>query len=224
MSKFGRTPSDHSLSIPSDEAMFRGNLDPEYLIRLQINRCYIALSSGDDILFGNSVMALLGGLPSNKRKEIEDRREDYVEMVEEYEYKSPNGWRLGSPEAPVYRNLPTDDNYDPHLKQIKTVIKLVPKKNEAGEEYTEEIEEKIETYGEPVLISPILKKNEHTDYYKLFILCQEKLEEANLSWRVEQITEELGRIPDKKKDPPPTPTLALGIEIGQIEEEENENE
>ena len=212
--KFGSTPSNNALSIESEEATVRGTLDPYVLVRLQVNRCSIALSGGDSALFGNSVMALLAMLPGDKRRDIEKRKSEYTTVTQVYRYKSPNGWKLGTPENPVYRNKPDDDDYNPALKQTKT--KTVKKKEKTlnpdtgvEEEVEYEEEETYETYGEPVLVSPTLENEENTDYYKLYLLIQDAFELSGLTWKIEQVMEDGGDWnddKDKKPVPPPNPT------------------
>ena len=119
--KFGSTPSGGALSLQIvDEATVRGSLDPEILVRLQINRCEISLTSGDNYTFGNSVMALQAMLPSDRRKLVESRRSEYTKVNETYRFKKIGAWTIGSIEKPFYSNLPEDDDYNPLLKQTKT--------------------------------------------------------------------------------------------------------
>jgi hypothetical protein len=174
--RFGKTPSDSALSFPEDESSFRGNLDPEQLMRLQINRCSITHSSGDLLMFGNSVMALLAMMPSNKRFEVEDLEEEYKTAYQETVFDKINKWRIGTVEHPIMIN------------------------------------------GR---LSPRLEDRVETDYYHLFTLILAKIEEANLSWRIDQINEELGKI--KKVAPPPTPTDINGAPLSaELEEPEDE--
>lgn len=175
---------------------FRGDLDPEYLIRLQINRCAIAQTTGDEAMYAGAVLALVTQLPSGKRKEIEDERGDYMEWVEEWEYKTISGWRVGTPERPVYRNLPEDDDYDPYLKQTviekkiekRTVKRLNEETGETEEAEVEyEVEAERETQGQPVLVSPKLVKREKIDYHKLNIKAMEKLQTSGLTWKMDKV-------------------------------------
>jgi len=174
--RFGKTPSDSAVSFPEDEASIRGNLDPEQLVRLQINRCNIAYSAGDEAGFGYSVLSLLSMLPTQKRMEIEDMKDDYEEASEEFVFDKVGGWRAGTVEHPVKIN------------------------------------------GK---LSPRVEKVTQTSYYKLFTLIQTKLEESNLSWRMDQVNEELGRV--RKPDPKPTPTDINGNPL-KVNVEENEED
>ena len=175
---------------------FRGDLDPEYLIRLQINRCAIAQTTGDEAMYAGAVLALITQLPRRKREEIENEKAEYTTIVEEYEYKKIGGWKVGTPEKPVYTNLPEDDDYDPNLKQTIIENKIMKRKTkvfneEKGEE--EEIEEEYEaevpreTIGEPILVSPILVKKEKIDYHKLNIKAMEKLQVSGLTWKMDKV-------------------------------------
>ena len=177
-----------------DDISFRGSLDPEKLVWLQIRSCFIAHNVGDEIAFGNAVMGLLAFIPSSKRREIEAREDEYIIEEDAWVPLRIGGVSLSSdPEYPVLINRKGIDlDYDPDFNG-----------------------------GEPKQISPIKKHIVKWDYYKLFVMIQEALEEAKLSWRMEQVCEELGRIP--KKDPPPTPTLAPEISIDKDEEEDEQN-
>ena len=176
-----------------DDISFRGSLDPEKLIWLQIRSCFIAHNLGDEMAFGNAVMGLLAFIPSSKRKEIEAQEEEYIIEDETWVPLRIGGMVLSDdPENPVIINRKGIDlDYDPDFNG-----------------------------GEPKQISPILREVTNYDYYKLFVMIQEALEEAKLSWRVDQVNMELGRIP--KKDPPPTPTLLPGVSIDNEEEDEED--
>lgn len=182
---------------------YRGDLDPSYLVRLQTNRCAMIQTTGDEATFGGSVLALLSLVPQSVREEVDKEKGDYTTAEEDYEYLEDGGWRIGSPEQPVYTNNRGDLDYDPRLHQVKNVT-TVKVDEKTGEEY--EIEEEVETFGERVLLSPKLAKREHPDYYKLLIKIQQKLEEKGLSWKVDPINEEGGRVDEEEPDYPPTPT------------------
>ena len=194
--RWGPRPNDDS-SFGADDISFRGNLDPEKLVWLQIRECNIAHNSGDETLFGNAVMSLLAIIPTSKRREIEERRDEYVTEEEKWVPLKVGGATLSAdPSHPLVINRKGIDlEYSPDFNN-----------------------------GEPKQISPIFKKEEHWDYYTLFVMIQDALEEAKLSWRVDQINEELGRIPDNKKVPPPTPTLEPGVSIENVEEDDEDNE
>lgn len=188
---------------------FRGNLDPEYLIRLQINRCAVAQTTGDEVMYAGAVRALINQLPMEKRKKIESMKEEYTSIVEDYEYVKIGGWKVGTPEKPVYANLPDDEDYDPNLRQIKIVketktekIKRLNeetgKEEEVEREY--EVEREEETFGEPLLISPKKILKEVVDYEKLNVIAMEELQDSGLTWKMDKIeifTGELWEPPEK---------------------------
>jgi hypothetical protein len=187
---------ENSSPFSSDEISFRGNLDPERLVWLQIRECNIAHNNGDEMRFGNAVMGLLAIIPSSKRREIKARRDEYVILEERWVPWNDGGGALSAdPDHPIIINRKGIDlDYDPNFND-----------------------------GKEKQISPILKKEEKTDYYTLFEMIQDGLEESKLSWRIDQICEELGRIPDKK-DPPPKPTLEPGVSIEKLEDDEEEED
>lgn len=203
--RFGSTPSDGALSFGGDEeSTFRENLDPEQLVRLQINRCNVARNTGDEVIFNNNVLGLLSLIPQRKRLEIEDRKSEYTKSVDDYEYQVVGGWKLGTPENPVYRNLPMDLDYDPTLKQV--TLNPVKKKDAEGNEYDDF--EEIVTYGEPVLVSPIKVSQDIVDYSHLFTIIIAELENLKMWFRIEEIMVDGGdwEIEEKKEIPPPNPT------------------
>ena len=215
----------------NDAVGYRGDLDPSYLARLQTNRCAMIQTTGDEATFGGSVLALLAMVPQSIRDELEKEKDDYITEVDDYEFVEDGGWKIGTIERPVYVNIPGTIGYDPKLKQVEVVKKVKKEKktvtdekgktSEVEEEY--EVEEEVITYGKPVLFSPKPVKKEVTDYYKLFILIQKKLEEKGLSWKVDETNEEAGRVSEeKKKIPPPTPTLIS--ENKQVENEQEEKD
>lgn len=209
--RFGSTPSNNALSLKIDEeATVRGTLDPEVLVRLQMNRCNIALTSGDTMTFGNSVMALLSMLPSDRRKLVQERKIEYTTTTPTYKYKYINGWKIGSPENPRYKNLPEDDDYNPNIIQVKTRTvkkkeKIINTETNVEEEIEYDVEEEYESKGEPVLISPKIENIDTPDYYKLYLIIQDSFELAGLTWKIEQITEDGGDWKDDEDTPPPPP-------------------
>lgn len=159
--------------------------------------CLEARGKGEQADFEDSVEGLLSILPSNKRKEVETEAKDYTDEVLEPVFKTFAGVKLGSVENPVFTNLKEDLDYDPKFRQDKVVGK-----DDDGHDIIET------TYGEPVLISPIMVPRMKTNYDKLFSKIIKKLEEANLFWRKSYTTEIWGKIPeDKLKKYPATPTL-----------------
>jgi hypothetical protein len=103
--------------FPSEEtnvdAEFKQKVNVEYLVLKQIDRCNTAAYEGDEGKFNNAVESLLSMLPKENRQRIESdkNREEYVETIEQPVYQYSCGKPMGSPESPIYRNLPTDWNY-----------------------------------------------------------------------------------------------------------------
>jgi len=80
----------------------------------QIDRCNTASLEGDEARFSYAVESLLSMLPKEHRVklEAEQAKEVYTSKSEDYIYAYSCGKPMGSPENPIYRNKPTDWNYD----------------------------------------------------------------------------------------------------------------
>jgi len=165
---------------------FRGDLDPEFLVRLQTNRCAIAQSTGDLATFSGAVMALLGLIPMEKRQEIETIKNDpekgYIRYKDKWRPKNYAGWLLSDdPYNPTVTNEPLSNNYDPYFVATRYEEREDPKTKE-------KVWVKVTRRGGVHWISPVLKEQvEDIDYYRLFILIQEKLQEAGLSWHMQRL-------------------------------------
>jgi len=203
-----------------NDPIYRGDLEPELVARVQQLRCCSAQSSGNEEIFAGAVLALLGVIPPQVRYAVEDAENEatmkiaeivselrktvtaeapptnldlvriirmimdvksstYSEEIEDWDYVTVNGIKLGTQEHPYYTNLPNDEDY---------------------------------RGGEPILVSPKMKMTTKVDYYRLFMRIGEELTNFGLGWELESITEELGKIP-RKADPPPTPTLPDGVQV-----------
>ncbi len=215
--RFGSTPSDGALSM-DEEVGFRENLDPEQLVRLQINRCNIMLTGGDEVMFANAVKSLLAIIPSGKRGEIEAIKRSYLKNQPELKKRI---------EEAVEEER---DKLEAELERLEegSYIRKVPRlryEYYCGVRLGTEERPMLNDDGTPR--SPVLEEFEETDYYRLFTIIQDKLEEANLSWKQELGNEEGGKIDVKKKDPPPTPIDKSGKPL-KVEppppEEDEEND
>jgi hypothetical protein len=96
------------------DAEFKQKVNVEYLVLKQIDRCNNAALEGDEIKFSNAVESLLAMLPKENRLRIENdkTREQYTAKVEQPVYKYSCGKPMGTLENPIFRNKPTDWNYD----------------------------------------------------------------------------------------------------------------
>ena len=165
---------------------FRGDLDPEFLVRLQTNRCAIAQSTGDLATFSGAVMALLGLIPMEKRLEIEAIKNDpergYIRYEDKWRPKNYAGWTLSDdPYNPTITNELGSNNYDPRYMATRY-------EEHKDKETGEKTWIKITQRGGVHWISPIREEDvEDIDYYRLFILIQEKLQEAGLSWHMQRL-------------------------------------
>ncbi len=165
---------------------FRGDLDPEFLVRLQTNRCAIAQSTGDLAAFGGAVMALLGIIPTKKRNEIlaikNDPENGYIHASDKWIPQISAGWVLSDdPYNPTVTNEPGSLNYNPRF--------MATRYEEREDLETKEKKwVKVMERGGIHWISPLHEEGvEEPDYYRLFILIQEQMENAGLSWKLDKI-------------------------------------
>jgi hypothetical protein len=144
---------------PSVDTEFKQKLDINYIVYNQILKCNNASTEGDEARFANGIEALLNMLPKENRARIESDkgREEYVETIEQFVYQFSCGHRMGSPEAPIYRNRKDLDwNYSPNINN-----------------------------GEPILVSPITETVEQTNYNKLYKIIMNELQDCGITWGVE---------------------------------------
>jgi hypothetical protein len=180
---------------------FRGDLDPEKLVWLQIRTCNNLHSQGDEILFGNAVMSLFAIIPSSIREDIEDHEEDY--------HTYDNIWKSvltegdhgsADPDNPDISNIKGTLRYNPHFRgrhYEKVITKTV---DEDGKEVEEIKINEVYEIGGPHQTSPIYIESEQWDYYALFKLITRKLEERGLTWHVQRIEKITGNEWDPSKD------------------------
>jgi len=217
-----------------DDPIYRGDLEPELVARIQQLRCCAAQSSGNEEIFAGAVLALLGVIPPQVRYAVEDAENEAVEKIVEA--------------VAELRRIVTEKE-PPSDQDLVRIVRMIM--NVKSSTYTEETEEwdykivngiKLGTTdrpyyrnkptdldynptlngGQPILISPIMRMTQKVDYYRLFMRIGEELTNFGLGWELESITEELGKIP--KKDPPPTPTLEEGVDMNASNDDETEDE
>lgn len=212
-----------------EDPIYRGDLEPELVARIQQLRCCAAQSSGNEEIFAGAVLALLGVIPPQVRYAVEDAENEATMKISEI--------------VEDLRKTITTEKPPTDLDLVR-IIRMIM--NVKSSTYSEEVEDweyvKVngiklgtpehpyytnllhdEDYrgGEPTLVSPIMKMTTKVDYYRLFMRIGEELTNFGLGWELESITEELGKIP-RKVDPPPTPTLPDGVKIGEDDEPEDD--
>lgn len=178
------------MSVPSEieqlntlgDVKVKGNLSIEDLVRRQIDRCNMTISSADPETFNANVRALMKHLPGTKYQEILDRGElsedegGYNTKTEHYEYNNTCGHNIGTPKNP-FVTVPNHPEWEFLLE--------VPKPYR--ERHMDEIS----------IISPVLVEGMETDYEKLYRIVLEAFEERGLTWNVVSKTAEMGKIKDR---------------------------
>lgn len=206
-----------------EDPIYRGDLEPELVARIQQLRCCAAQSSGNEEIFAGAVLALLGVIPPQVRYAVEDAENEATEKIAEV--------------VAELRKTVTEKEPPTDMNLVRIVRMIMAVKSSTYSEETEEWDYQVingiklgtpeHPYytnrpgdldynpalngGQPILVSPIMKMTQKVDYYRLFMRIGEELTNFGLGWELESITEELGKIP--KKDPPPTPTLEEGVEL-----------
>ena len=81
------------------------------LISKQMERCLLAVGQG--VIFEETVIALENMIPkSDVDDEYMQDLEESTDIIVDYSYKTACGAKMGTPEKPVYTNLPGDYDYD----------------------------------------------------------------------------------------------------------------
>ena len=66
-----------------EDPIYRGDLEPELVARIQQLRCCAAQSSGNEEIFAGAVLALLGVIPPQVRYAVEDAENEATEKIAE---------------------------------------------------------------------------------------------------------------------------------------------
>jgi hypothetical protein len=82
-------------------------------------------TEGDKIRYSNAVMQLVYNLPEERREYLLEHEELYTSIVEEWVYMKSCGQKMGTPEKPIYRNYPSDWNWDGGEPVIVSPIKNI---------------------------------------------------------------------------------------------------
>lgn len=140
-------------------------------VYLQIERCNISCSGVDPAIFEANVRMLLTMIPSYKQKEVMSRSKEYNNEVEEFVFQNYCNIQLGSTSKPL-------------MSKDRHGIRHIVKRDEA---------ENID-WEDPNILSPQFVKSVDTDYEELYKVIINCLESANITWRVEGKTVEMGKI------------------------------
>ncbi len=180
---------------------FRGDLDPEKLVWLQIRTCNSLHSQGDDILFGNAVMSLFAIIPSSIREDIEENEWEYHIKDKVWKPVLMDGeYGSSDPDNPDIINVKGTLRYNSHFKARRYEKNMIIIKDKDGKNIEEiEIKEVYEVGG-PHQLSPIYIEDEQWDYYILFKLITGKLEERGLTWHIQRVEKITGNEWDPSKD------------------------
>lgn len=155
----------------------KGSLSIEDLVRRQIDRCNMSISSADPEVFNSNVRALMKHLPGKKYDVIMGNSTDYNTTHESYVFKNTCGHDIGTVKNP-FVTVPGHPEWEFFLDIPKPYRKR----------YKDEIS----------IISPVKVEETTTDYEKLYRIVLEAFESQGLTWRVEGRTVEMGK---KDKDP-----------------------
>jgi hypothetical protein len=179
-------PWSTSFNVEDLNSSYRGDLDPEKIVWLQIQRCNVLHSQGDEILYGNAVLSLLINVPEDIRLEVEDHEEEYHIVKKQW---VPQGRFSGDPEAPFIINNRGDLDYDAAYR---------------GRRYEKDGDGWKEVYetGGIHQVSPIWTETENWDYYVLQKLIMAALQNHGLTWKKERTEIFTGEEWDPAFDPP----------------------
>ena len=83
-----------------EETPLYNKLDVSSLVFRQLERTNISALMGEES-FATNVRLLMSHVPSHKRDEILERRDDYVSVVKQYKYKHWCGVPMGTPKHPI---------------------------------------------------------------------------------------------------------------------------
>jgi len=145
-------------------------------VYLQIERCNSTISGADEAVFEANVRALLTMIPKHKKEQVLDRDTEYNDTFEEFVYNEYCGVQQGSEAYPFMR----EDEQGSAFKVKR-----------------DEITGKID-WNDPNIISPKLVSKTETDYEKLYHVIINALESANITWKVQRKTAEMGRVNKKE--------------------------
>ena len=178
--------SPASFNVEDLSSNYRGDLDPEKIVWLQIQRCNVLHSTGDEMLYGNAVMSLLINVPEDIRLEVEDNENEYHHVAKIWK---PAGRFSADPENPFTINNPGDLDYDPKFK---------------GRHYEPDGDGFKEVYviGGIHQISPLWLEDESWDYYALQKMIMAALQGHGLTWKKERTEIFTGEEWDPAFDPP----------------------
>jgi len=144
-------------------------------VYLQIERCNSTISGADEAIFESNVRALLTLIPKHKKEQVLDRDTEYNNTFTEFVYNEYCGVRQGSEAFPFMHE------------------------DEHGEPYKVKRDENNNIdWDDPNIISPRLSSRTETDYEKLYHVIVNALESANITWKIQRKTAEMGRVNKKE--------------------------
>lgn len=137
-----------------EQLALRGNLNFEHIVVLQIQRCLTSVEN--PYAYSIHVGHLLRMLPPAKKntEEFKKRLATFTVTQVVPKYTYSCGKPIGTPDNPVFRNNKSDWNYDPLLNK-----------------------------GEPIRVSPVMVKENITDWEGVLELCMDVCDEMGISWK-----------------------------------------
>ena len=147
----------------------KNRIDASWRLQRQLERCNILSAQldkpGNQNSFENSVLALLGDLPTYVRRSVEARKTDYTVTPEpRYQFKYSCQVPMGTIENPLQYNKPEDYDYDPNEPTV--------------------------TYSPIKVTDP-----PYIDYIKLLQIIKAELESGGASWQLQKTLKDLGMVP-----------------------------
>jgi len=156
-----------------EEVKIRGNLSIEDLVRRQIDRCNITISSADSEVFNANVRALMKHLPAKKLKYVLSRADEYNSTVTRHSYMNSCGINSGTPTNPVVQvagHPEWDFMFD------------IP------QDFRDRFADRI------AILSPTEYEETITDYETLYEIVLQTYQDLELTWNVEHKLLEMGKV------------------------------
>ena len=154
-----------------EELKIRDRVPMPRSVYLQIERCNMTISGVDTAIFEANVRGLLTLIPSHKHKDVMDKSDEYNVTFEEHVFQDHCGIQMGSVAFPLMRE---------NANGVPYVVKR-------------DDEDRI-IWDDPNIISPQLVSRTETDYEELYKVIIGSLESANITWKVQRKTVEMGRV------------------------------
>jgi hypothetical protein len=144
-----------------------------------IQRCLIAKSNGDEIAYLAATKGFLNALPTHKRMEINNNRDQWTIEVTEPKFLYNVGQKVGSLEQPKMRKIPGTYNTRYPIPYI-----------------TDEDGKQVVDWDDPHILSPRMQSSEVENPDALFTMCLDAVEEAGMTYTKAPGLKDAGPLPD----------------------------